>query len=886
MALLALLTPALDAADSLVWWEGEGPSATNFPARSWFTPANDKEKEALSGGAWLSNSGPRAGDEAYARYTVNAPAAGRYHLWARKFWKHGPFRWRFGQQEWRTCGKDVALADSVELRTHVCANWVYLGQVDLPAGAQQFELRLLAQPGEQLTAAFDCFVLTQGVFVPNGKLKPGERTGRAEPGFFAFEPAVDSFAADAPLDLRCLNEQSAGEKGFLRRAGDRILLGDGRPVRFWAVNVSSNNAAQDRASVDYMARKLAKLGVNMVRYHSPLFSQQGDPAKTDPKKLDDLCYLVAALKKQGIYTTLSFFFPLWFEVKDGYGIEGYSGMQAARAFAILFFDPRMQEIHRAWARQILTTPDPYNGATLAKEPALGMVEIVNEDSLFFWTFNKTNVPLGQWARLEKLFGQWLVVRYGTLEKALAAWGSAKLKEDDARAGVAGLYEAWHMTGQGLAQGGPDKRRRVSDQVRFLTELQRNFYAATAEYLKKDLGYGGLVVASNWQTADPERLGPLERYSYTATDVIDRHGYFGGKHEGEGASYSVRVGHAYQDRAAVKEPERLPVQFDQVLGFPQIISEINWPNPNRFRSDLTFLAASYGALQGVDGIYFFALGSNYVADRGLEKFALASPVIAGAFPATALAYRRADVQEGPPAVSRALKLEDLYALHGGGGAAAGALDELRKKDVSGSKSDAAAPGRLDRLAYYVGPVRSAFDALKLPDTTSLVADAARYMRADMKLVRSATGELRWDWGRGVVTMDTPRAQGAAGFLGAAGAIALRDATIECRNEYAAILIVSLDEQPLASSKRILVQAMTEERPYGFRQENGKIVALGEYPFGVRRIEAHVRLKLQGAGALRVRVLDENGYSRGGAPRTFEAGAAIPLAEDALYQILER
>jgi hypothetical protein len=39
---------------------------------------------------------------------------GEYAFWVRKFWKHGPFRWRFDSMpagEWRELGPNPALAD-------------------------------------------------------------------------------------------------------------------------------------------------------------------------------------------------------------------------------------------------------------------------------------------------------------------------------------------------------------------------------------------------------------------------------------------------------------------------------------------------------------------------------------------------------------------------------------------------------------------------------------------------------------------------------------------------------------------------------------------------------------------------------------------------------
>jgi hypothetical protein len=894
------LPAAAHAADpGWVWWEAETPKETSFPKTSWLSPEG-KEADLLSGGAWLSITGKRAkgGPEAFAVYEVAVPTDGEYSLWTRKFWKHGPFRWRFDDQAWASCGRDCALADNVTLRTHVGANWVYLGQVKLAKGARRFEIRLDIPEGEDQSAAFDCFALTRGVFVPNGKLKPGERSGKADDGFFAFEPPPDAFSPDAALDLRSLNEKSAGQAGFVKRKGDRFTLGDGNDVRFWAVNVGAGNAEQNHASVDYLARKLAKLGVNMVRFHSPVFSE-ADVTKADPKRLDDIFYLVAAMKKQGIYVTLSFYFPLWFDVKPQYGIEGYEKAANKKPFALLYFDPRMQEIHRSWAKALLTTKSPYTGSDLAQEPAVALVEIVNEDSLLFWTFSKANIPPLQWGRLEKLFGAWLAAKYGGVDKALAAWGGKKMEGDDPAGPSAGLFEAWHMTAAGAAAGGPDKRKRVADQVRFLVELQRGFYARTCDYLKKDLGYGGLVTASNWQTADPATLDALERYTYTACDVIDRHGYFEGPHTGEGASYSVRVGHQFADRSALLSPAGLPMEFNQVAGFPHIITEINWPNPNRYRAEATLLAAATGALQGVRGIYFFAVGSNSLADQGMEKFAVSSPSVAWTFPATALLYRRGDVAQGAPAVTQLLKLDDLFALKGERFIQAQALDELRKKDTparpsspkSGEDGDSAGDKlKAESLAYFVGPVLRSLDA----NAGANVADAVNLSPAvdvAKKTVRSLSGEVALDWGAGVLRVNTPRCKAAAGFLGKVSPIDLDGVTIDCRNEYASIVVISLDGLPIAQSKKVLIQAMTEERPFGFRAEAGKITDLGGPPIGVRKIQAKVTLPWDagaaGAGAMRARPLDENAYLTGNSVNAIAGPKqGIELAPDAIYHFVER
>ncbi|MBT5536970.1 hypothetical protein HOK31_28160, partial [Candidatus Poribacteria bacterium] len=794
-----------------VWWEGEDTTDTNFPQRSAFSTETFQETaHLLSEGDWLSNSGPRAGAEAYAAYDVDVPANATYDLWGRKFWKHGPFRWRFDEGPWSTCGRDVALADSTYLRTHLGANWVYLGEAELVEGSHRFELRLLADEGEQMTAAFDAFVLTPGAFLPNGRLKPGERSGLADPGYFPYEPGLDAFGAAAVLDLRTLNEDAAGEDGFVEADGDIFRLASGDEVRFWGVNVNANHAGQNRKSVDYLARKLAKLGVNIVRFHSPLFDGSGDPAKIDSGKLDDLFYLVAAMKGAGIYTEISFYFPLWFDVQPHYGIDGYDMIDNKRPFALLYFEERMQQIHREWLRQILTTPNPYTDTRLADEPAVAIVEIVNEDSFFFWTFSKENVPAIYWARLESMYAEWLAARYGSVAAAAEGWGGT-LDEDDIENGRVAILEAWHMTGDGSRAGGPSKTRRVGDQVRFLTEVQRDFYVDTTRYIEQELGYGGLVTASNWHVTDGPTLDALERYTYTAADVIDRHGYFGGQHTGEGSGYSVRVGHEFQDRAGVRSPEAMPLAVAQIDGYPHTISEIGWPQPNRFRADMTFLSSAYGALQGIDAFFFFAVGSVFLADASIAKFQLGSPSVAATFPAAALMYRRGDVQESAPSVSQVIVLNDLYAMKGSGAGNPTALDALREADIPVCAAVDGAISTYDPLSFYAGPFTRRFgDSADESSQANLAAAIDR----EGATVESLAPGLKWDYGAGVATVDTPRSQAAAGFLGAAGMVDLTDVAIHMRNEYGSVTVTALDGADIGASDLILIQSMTEDRPYGF------------------------------------------------------------------------
>ncbi len=868
-ALALLVGLAASAAfGDYIWWEGEGPHKSTFPRRSWFDPQDEREAGLLSGGDWLTADGKRAaGEAAYgAQYVVDVPRAGAYQFWVRKFWKHGPFRWRFDGGAWRQVGRDVALADSVVLRTHVPANWVHLGEVRLAAGRRTFEIELTAKVGESQAAGFDAFLLTRGPFMPRGKLKPDERYGRADPGFSSYEPTIDAFREDAALDLRGLNEDVAGQNGRVSRKGDDFILGDGKRVRFWAVNVSAGNAAQSRASIDYLARALAKRGVNLVRYHSAMMQRSGDWSKVDAGKLDNLHYLVHAMKREGIYTEISFFFPLWFDAKAA-GFEGFKDLQNSRPFALLFYDETMQRLHRGWLGQMLAAPNPYTKLPLARDPAVGMIEIVNEDSFFFWTFNRKSVPDRAWTALEQRFAAWLKTRYRTLEAARRAWGGASWKRDGENAME--IREAWWMTGDGLKRLDEPGRRRMRDQVRFLAETQRGFFADTIRHMRGKLKYDGLVVCGNWHTADATRLDRIERWTYTAGDVIDHHAYFSGNHKGEGASYSVRVGHTFSDIDIVRHPERMPVQAMQVAGHPQIVSEMNWTNPNRYRGEATLLAAAAASRQGLDGVMWFAVGSNFLNDTTVNKFAVSSPAIAGTFPAAALMYRRGDVEEMRPLSVSRFDEQSIFSLEAEPDVARPMLDALRKADVP-----AAALGQVEpRTAWQLGPLMRSYG--EGPVATGQPS-------------ASALKQVDWDADSGLVRIETPLSRAVIGLLGKAGRVALGDVTIDCQNEFASIAVVSLDGRPIGQSEKLLVQAFTREQLYGYRVENDRITDLGGPPFGVEHVRASINIAADAWSKARVAALDENGYAlktkvqvkRGG------QGIAITLEPTVVHHVIER
>jgi hypothetical protein len=709
---------------------------------------------------------------------------------------------------------------------------------------------------------------------------------QSDAAWFAFDPRPDAFT-DSPIDLRFLNERFAGEHGFIGTKGGHFVHGaNGEPVRFWAVNGPSGEGT-DRAELRRTARLLAKYGVNMVRKHSAVFDKDGE---LNPAAVKRAIAIVEEMKAEGIYTHLSIYFPLWFTPRaDHPWLQGYDGK--SHPFAALMFNPRFQEKYREWWKAILTTPSETTGKPLIEEPALFGIEIQNEDSFFFWTFDAKNIPDAQLRILEKMFGDWLVKKHTSLDATFAAWKNLKASRDAPAEGRVGFRPLWNIFNE--------KTARDQDTAAFLFELQTKFYQDTIAFLRK-LGFKGLITPSNWSTASPEVFGPLEKLSYTTGDFIDRHGYFECNHKGDNAAWSIRNGHTYSDRSALRfdapepgKPRQFvhPVMDPHYDDKPSMISETTFCRPNRYRSEAPLYFAAYGALQDSDCVVHFAFdGSRWAVKPNfwMQQWTLMTPAMMGQFPAAALIYRRGFVSVGQVLAEIKLNKADLLRLKGTPLPQDAALDELRLADVP--QGTEVKPGqRIDPLIHYAGRVNVSFVDSPLPSDGRGVRGKglSPFVNHAKKTVTSSSGELKLDYDKGILTINAARAQGVSGALKLAGAVDLKDLTVSSDLELGHIIAVALDDQPLARSGRILLQVMSEEQETNHKTEAAsptvkRIVSIGNDPWQVRELNGKVRFKRSDAAQLKVTLLDFNGYPAGEASNAQE----IKLQSTTIYYLIAR
>jgi len=95
------------------------------------------------------------------------------------------------------------------------------------------------------------------------------------------------------------------------------------------------------------------------------------------------------------------------------------------------------------------------------------------------------------------------------------------------------------------------------------------------------------------------------------------------------------------------------------------------------------------------------------------------------------------------------------------------------------------------------------------------------RAAEPCLASDTGELLWNPGDGVLTVNAPRAQGAVGFVGGK-TIRLADVQIAFRTPYCSLVVSSHDGHAIRDAKQLLITAIARSENTGQFWENGRTI----------------------------------------------------------------
>ena len=193
-------------------------------------------------------------------------------------------------------------------------------------------------------------------------------------------------AADSVADVSFLNAKPAGEDGFVRVKNGQFVTDNG-VIKFSGTNLTGSANFPTHENAVKLAAALSRYGFNCVRIHFAdvagnysNFMLSGetcliaDGATVDhfdfiPEQLDKLEYFVSELKQRGVYVDLNLH------------VGRFHNRLGSRKGATLY-DEALIASQKDYARRLLSHVNPYTGLAWKDDPAVAIVEIANEDSLF------------------------------------------------------------------------------------------------------------------------------------------------------------------------------------------------------------------------------------------------------------------------------------------------------------------------------------------------------------------------------------------------------------------------------------------------------------------------------------------------------------------------
>ena len=196
--------------------------------------------------------------------------------------------------------------------------------------------------------------------------------------FFPFPTISKNYSSNASIDLSYLNW----------KIEERITIKDGhfyykdKQVKFFGTNVAYSSAFPPKDESPYIAKRMAQLGINVVRFHHmDNHDIWKDNAKSiiSQEKLDLLHYFLFCLKNNGIYANLNLHVSrIYPEIsKESEILDVFKYGKSLDRYYPQFIRDQMN-----YARDLLCSYNNYTGYKLGEDPMILTIELNNENTMF------------------------------------------------------------------------------------------------------------------------------------------------------------------------------------------------------------------------------------------------------------------------------------------------------------------------------------------------------------------------------------------------------------------------------------------------------------------------------------------------------------------------
>jgi hypothetical protein len=689
----------------------------------------------------------------------------------------------------------------------------------------------------------------------------------------AVDMAATQIRAGSALDLSGQVEVPAGRQGRLTIGADgslvfadapdkavRMLGFNGFPSSIW----NTEDDEEFRQQVRTFAQAARRQGYCLFRVHGSLDRSlcQGatETMSIQPKYLDRWDFLLAELKREGIYCHLVIFsFGLYepsalnsrtFEERDMRKLQFYLGGEWERAR------------FRYGAGTLLNHVNPYTGLAWKDDPAIAFLEFYNEQELGLERMGKTltDFPDAR-AFLERKWREWLVARHG----------------DGVPAGLREQLKDTPLSAAPLPSLHDRKSELANEFAQFRIAIAVDC-AKWCEQVVRDLGYQGLVTQYNGS----KKIGD-SAVRWQVSQVTDMHAYYQHPAGGWGAAgNTVGQESSLADAAGYWRA----TNATRLSGRPFIVSEFNhcfW-NPYQHEGGLVF--GAYSALQGFHALEIHSGPVTLGEPRPkVGCFSCGpSPVVRANEFLSACLYQRRDVAQAAHTVELVVPEEILNS----GCTALGAVSteqsrlalmtgfslafpwaERPQGTTAGPKPDLrilpSGVATVDAQDWVVNVIESA-------DGNFSLADAVKQMRErgilpadnqsdpDAAVFQSDTGQIILRCRENLLEVVTPRTEAVS--LEADRAEALGAMSVWNSSVAACVGLCSVTADPVAQSSRMVLVYSTEmvNTDMVVDYDRRKILHTGTSPVLMRCGKLSVTLRHPAADRLAVYALGFDGTRR--------------------------
>ena len=628
------------------------------------------------------------------------------------------------------------------------------------------------------------------------------------------DPRFGEFPDASLIDFSFLLDPPAGKFGFVKvgEDGHFYLEKTNKRIKFWGVTIAGSHVDIPKERIETVVEVLARAGCNIIRLHEldnrggekfgivrrniidESYPNENNSRNLDKEYLDRVDYWIYQAQKRGIYVYLVL--RAYRTFKAGDGVEGAEKMER-KGSPYGLFDEQMIKLQKEFIDNFLFKHvNPYTGVPNGLNPAVAMIELINEDS-FFFQYDKLDAMIEPYkTKFMRLWVQFLREKYVNTENLKRAWttkdGFSILGNDESiEEGRVKFPKLKLGEFSEVGHSEIDHPLRKKDGIEFLMSLQVKLFKDLKEFIRSRGCPIPLTTTVN---------GEFICDTYTVASELDfigqnmymDHPFFEQGREWVGISF-------FRNENYLKKSDRwgFPVysSFYAWDKKPIVIREWALCYPNEYRASSLIQMAVYSLLQDYDAVIYFAYYTwgdvNVCSPFGLQS----DPTRWGLFGYAAKIFINSEIKPFHEKVNICFYPDDLKTFIDWWNEAYKLSYNfmLRNKILSN-----------DEIASLGG------NEINIPARDIFRGNAKKLIDSLMKITRD---EIKIDFAKGVLLINSKTFKAVSGEVDTSKTYKLGNFKIKISSPISAVLILSLDNLPLEKSNKIAVKFVTVAKNRG-------------------------------------------------------------------------